>query len=385
MEKGPLQGLSILILDDEARNIDVLQRLLTRSGYREVRATTDAVVALGMFRERSPDLILLDLHMPVMDGFAVMAAVREHNPAGTYLPILVLTGDLETHTKERALSAGATDFVTKPFEATEVLLRIRNLLETRHLHIRLQRYNEELEEKVRERTRELDDAQVEILQRLALAAEYRDDVTGQHAQRVGTIAALLARELGMDEDGADLIQRAAPLHDVGKIGIPDAILLKPGRLTPGEFDVMRTHVAIGARILDGSHFDLLKLAREIALSHHERWDGSGYNGLKGPEIPVSGRLVAVADVFDSLGHERPYKRALPLEEVVETISSERGRHFDPDVVDALLRLVERGILQERGLTGNSTPPRSISSRLEPPPPPSSSDAAHSGTGTPRSV
>jgi putative two-component system response regulator len=384
MERGPLQGLGILILDDEARNIDVLQRLLTRSGYREVRATTDAVEALGMFRGQSPDLILLDLHMPVMDGFAVMAAVREHIPAGTYLPILVLTGDLETHTKERALSAGATDFVTKPFEATEVLLRIRNLLETRYLHLRLQRYNEELEEKVRERTRELDDAQLEILERLALAAEYRDDVTGQHAQRVGAIAALLARELGMDEDSADLIQRAAPLHDVGKIGIPDAILLKPGRLTPSEFDVMRTHVAIGARILDGSHFDLLKLAREIALSHHERWDGSGYNGLKGPEIPVSGRLVAVADVFDSLGHERPYKRALPVDEVIEVMRSERGRHFDPDVLDALLRLVERGTLREKGLTAGGSA-AAVSRRLEPPPPPSSSDAARSGTGTPRSA
>jgi putative two-component system response regulator len=373
MEKGALQGLLILILDDEARNIDVLERLLARSGYKQVRATTNALEALGMFRERSPDLILLDLHMPVMDGFAVMAAVREHIPPGTYLPILVLTGDLETHTRERALSAGATDFVTKPFEATEVLLRIRNLLETRHLHIRLQRYNEELEEKVRERTRELDDAQLEILERLALAAEYRDDVTGQHAQRVGALAALLARELGMDEDGADLIQRAAPLHDVGKIGIPDAILLKPGRLTPSEFDVMRTHVAIGARILDGSHFALLKLAREIALSHHERWDGTGYAGMKGPEIPVSGRLVAVADVFDSLGHERPYKRALPLDDVVEVIKSERGHHFDPDVVDALLRLVERGTLREKGLTGGAATapaPAGVSPPLEPPPPPS---------------
>jgi putative two-component system response regulator len=365
-----LQALEILVLDDELQNIDVLQRLLARAGYQHVRATTDALEALSMFKERSPDLILLDLHMPVMDGFAVMSSVRQHLRPVTYLPILVLTGDLETQTKERALSAGATDFVTKPFEATEVLLRIRNLLETRHLHSRLQHHNQELEGKVRERTRELQQAQLEILERLALAAEYRDDVTGQHAQRVGLLATLLAREVGMDADGADLIRLAAPLHDVGKIGIPDAILLKPGRLTAGEFDVMRSHVTIGARILDGSQFALLKLAREIALSHHEKWDGSGYAGLKGAEIPLSGRLVAVADVFDSLGHERPYKKALPFEDVVEIIQSERGRHFDPDVVDAFLRLVERGTLREKGLSGpNPSHPRRLF-RAELPPPPS---------------
>jgi putative two-component system response regulator len=370
MKMETLQGLEILVLDDELQNIDVLQRLLTRAGYQHVRATTDALQALSMFQQRSPDLILLDLHMPVMDGFAVMASVRQHLPAGTYLPILMLTGDLETQTKERALSAGATDFLTKPFEATEVLLRIRNLLETRYLHTRLQHHNEELERKVRERTRELQEAQLEILERLALAAEYRDDVTGQHAQRVGVMAALLAREIGMDEDGADLIRRAAPLHDVGKIGIPDAILLKPGRLTPGELEVMRTHVEIGARILDGSHFALLKLAREIALSHHEKWDGTGYSGLKGPDIPISGRLVAVADVFDSLGHARPYKQALPIDDVVAVIQSERGHHFDPEVVDAFLRLVESGALRENGLAGpNPSYPRAPF-RAEPPPPPS---------------
>jgi putative two-component system response regulator len=370
MEAETLQGLGILILDDELQNIDVLQRLLVRAGYTQVRATTNAVEALAMFRERSPDLILLDLHMPVMDGFAVMAAVREHLRPGTYLPILVLTGDLENVTKERALSAGATDFVTKPFEATEVLLRIRNLLETRDLHRRLQHHNEELEQKVRERTRELEEAQLEILERLALAAEYRDDVTGQHAQRVGALAALLAREVGMDEDGADLIRLAAPLHDVGKIGIPDAILLKPGRLTPGEFDVMRTHITIGARILDGSHFALLKLAREIALSHHERWDGTGYQGLEGTDIPISGRLVAVADVFDSLGHERPYKKALPVDDVIEVIQSERGRHFDPEVVDAFMRLVQRGTIRERGLSGPSASHPRLPFRAEPQLPPS---------------
>jgi putative two-component system response regulator len=345
-----LRGLRILILDDEARNIDVLQRLLTRAGYVQLQCTTDAPQALEIIREGLPDLILLDLHMPLMDGFEVMARVRDVVPEGTYLPILVLTGDLEHDTRQRALSVGATDFVTKPFEATEVLLRIRNLLVTRYLHLRLQRHNEELEEKVRLRTTELEEAQVEILSRLALAAEYRDDVTGQHAKRVGALSGLLALELGLDRSYAELLERAAPLHDVGKIGIPDAILLKRGSLTPPEFELMRTHIDIGARILGGSRFDLLGLAREIALSHHEKWDGSGYRGLAGDQIPVSGRIVAVADVFDCLSHERPYKSALPFSHVIDMIVIDRGLHFDPAVVDALLRLAERGVLQEVELT-----------------------------------
>jgi putative two-component system response regulator len=340
-----LRSLDILILDDESRNVDVLQRLLARSGYERMRSTTDAREAIASMRERLPDLILLDLHMPVMDGFAVMAAVREFVPEGAYLPILVLTGDLEPDTRQRALSVGATDFVTKPFEATEVLLRIRNLLVTRHLHVRLQRHNEELEEKVRLRTRELEDAQLEILSRLALAAEYRDDVTGHHAQRVGVLSAFLALELGMEKSFADLLQRAAPLHDVGKIGIPDSILLKKGKLTAEEFELMRTHIDIGARILGGSRFDLLIIAREIALSHHEKWDGTGYKGLKGTEIPISGRIVAVADAFDCLSHERPYKMAFSFPDALERIVIDRGLHFDPDVVDALTRLASRGVIE----------------------------------------
>jgi putative two-component system response regulator len=349
-----LRGLRILIVDDESRNLDVLQRLLGKAGYEHLRCTTDAGEGLAYLRERLPDLILLDLHMPGMDGFEVMQEVREYVPEGTYLPILVLTGDLEPDTRQRALSAGATDFVTKPFEASEVLLRIRNLLVTRHLHLRLQRHNEELEEKVRLRTAELEEAQAEIVSRLAVAAEYRDDLTGQHAKRVGTLSGLLALELGLDPRYAELLERAAPLHDVGKIGIPDAILLKKGSLTDEEFEEMRTHIDIGARILGGSRFDLLRLAREIALSHHEKWDGSGYKGVVGEDIPVSGRIVAVADVFDCLSHERPYKAAFPFSRVLDLIVVDRGRHFDPDVVDALLRLVERGVLREAGLVSDAS-------------------------------
>jgi putative two-component system response regulator len=271
-------------------------------------------------------------------------------PHGVYLPILVLTGDTDSHRRERALSAGARDFLTKPFESGEVLLRIKNLLETRLFNKELRGHNETLEEKVRERTHELAEAQVEIIRRLAIAAEYRDDVTGQHAERVGVLAALLAQELGLPPEQVNLIRRAAPLHDVGKIGIPDAILMKPGRLTPKEFDVMKTHTIIGGRILSGSRYPVLELAETIALTHHERWDSRGYELVKGEDIPLVGRIVAVADVFDSLTHERPYKRAFTVDESVDEILRGRGAHFDPNIVDAFSRLLDAGELAELGVT-----------------------------------
>ncbi len=346
-----LEQSRILIVDDEPHNVRLLERLLNRVGYHQITTTTDPRSVPQLFAELEPDLVLLDLHMPHMDGFEVMGQIVPSLPRGTYLPILVLTGDLDPERRERALSAGAKDFITKPFEATEVLLRIKNLLETRQLHQQMRRQNETLEVKVRERTQELAQAQVEILHRLAIAAEYRDDITGQHAERVGMVAALLAQELGLPDEEVKLIRRAAPLHDVGKIGIPDAILMKPGRLTKAEFAIMKTHTVIGGRILSGSRYPLLELARTIALTHHERWDGNGYAGVPGEQIPLVGRIVAVADVFDSLTHERPYKRAFTLAEAVEEILRERGQHFDPDVVDAFGRLLVAGELRSLGVAG----------------------------------
>lgn len=344
-----LETCRILVIDDEQANVDALDRLLHRAGYPWVRTTTDPFLAIEYFREIRPDLVVLDLHMPVKDGFAVMAELAQLVDPGEYLPILVLTGDLDPVLRERALGAGARDFVTKPFEATEVLLRIRNLLETRDLHLRLSGHAGELEEKVEERTRDLADAQLEILSRLAIAAEYRDDVTGQHAERVGALSALIAEEAGLPAEKVELIRWAAPLHDIGKIGIPDAILMKPGKLLPAEYEVMKSHTTIGARILSGSRFPLMQMARKIALSHHERWDGAGYTGLVAEEIPIEGRIVAVADTFDCLTNERPYKAAMPVNQTVELIASERGRHFDPAVVDAFLRLVESGRILEIGI------------------------------------
>jgi putative two-component system response regulator len=202
-----------------------------------------------------------------------------------------------------------------------------------------------LEAKVRDRTRELEAAQIEIIERLARAAEFRDDNTGQHTQRVGQMSALIARQLGMPDTQVALMRRAAPLHDVGKIGIPDSILLKMGKLTTEEFDVVKTHTTIGARILSGGKFPLLRLAEEIAFSHHERWDGTGYARISGTDIPLAGRIVTVADVFDALTQQRPYKPAWPIADAIGEIERQRGRQFDPGVVDAFLRVIEHQHVQ----------------------------------------
>ncbi len=344
MDPSLLLERRILIVDDEPSNVSVLVRLLERHGYREVRGITDPREFDAVFGEFEPDLLLLDLHMPHRDGFSLMEGVRAVVPESEYLPVLVLTGDLAPEVRERALSVGARDFITKPFDLTEVLLRIKNLMEARVLHLELRDYNRTLEERVRERTRELAEAQLEILDRLARAAEYRDDLTGRHAQRVGLLAAELMREVGCDEDEAQLVRWAATLHDVGKIGIPDAILMKPGPLTPAEYELMKSHTAIGDQILSGSRFRLLQMAGEIASSHHERWDGGGYRGLAGEEIPLVGRVVAVADAYDSLTHQRPYKDPVGSDEAADRIVRDRGTHFDPGVVDAFQRLRARGIL-----------------------------------------
>lgn len=329
----------ILIVDDEPANVTLLERTLARWGYANHISTTDAREVVSLFEQHRPDIILLDLMMPHLDGFEVMEQLKPLIPDSCYLPILVLTADITPEAKRKALAGGAKDFLTKPFDATELLLRIGNMLETRRLHLELQGHNQTLEERVRERTAELEDSQVEVLERLSQAAEYRDDDTGQHTQRVGCISALLAEELELPAARVDLLRRAAPLHDVGKIGISDLILLKPGKLTDEEFKTMKTHTVIGAAILRSGHSDLVQLAESIALSHHERWDGSGYpNGLAAEQIPIEGRIVAIVDVFDALTHDRPYKKAWPLQEAIQEIENQSSHHFCPRVVGAFLQL-----------------------------------------------
>lgn len=334
-----LRQMEILIVDDREANRLLLERLLAADGYTRMVLSSrpdevfDACVAGGA------QLILLDLHMPGMDGFDVLRRLQSLGGGVNRPPVIVLTADAHPAAKRQALDLGANDFVSKPLDATEVLLRVRNLLQTRHLQLQLERRNEGLEHLVRERTADLEAARLEVLDRLALAAEYRDDETQEHALRIGRSAEQLARELDVDDVTAYEIKRAAPLHDVGKIGVPDAILLKPGALTEAEYAEMKRHADIGGEMLAGGRAPVLQIAEEIARTHHERWDGGGYPaGLEGEEIPLVGRIVAVADVFDALTHRRPYKEPWPVERAVEEIRSQSGRHFDPRVVDAFDRL-----------------------------------------------
>lgn len=329
----------ILIIDDQEANISLLEAILKRYGYTYLMSKTDPRDTFSAYAEFQPDLILLDLMMPHMDGFEVLVQLKSVIPEGTFLPVLVLTASIDHEMKERALSLGANDFLTKPFDRIEIILRIKNLLDTRLLHVQLQNHSYDLEEEVNERTRSLEQAQIEMLGRLAAAAEYRDGNTGQHIQRVGLMCAMLAKRLGLPSDVVEVLHRAAPLHDIGKIAIPDNILLKPGRLTDKEFEVIKTHTTIGATILRDGNSRFVRVAEEIALTHHERWDGSGYpHGLKGEAIPISGRIMSVVDVFDALTHVRPYKKAWPIEKAREEIRVTSGHHFDPSIVKAFLAM-----------------------------------------------
>jgi putative two-component system response regulator len=335
------KSATILIVDDQDSNLRLLERVLTNAGYSSFVSTSDPLKAVDLYIQYKPDLVVLDLHMPQLDGLGVLERLNAHVPADAYVPVLVLTGDLSPTSKQRALSAGAKDFLGKPFDPLEVVLRIKNLLEARSLYLTLQRQNDVLEDKVAQRRLELEEAQLEILERLGRTAEFRDDDTMQHTQRVGAISARIAEVLGLPSTLARTLRLAAPLHDIGKIGVPDNILLKLGKLTEEEYDKIKTHTSIGARILSGSSHLLLQMAEQIAETHHERWDGNGYlAGLKGEEIPLVSRIVAVADVFDALTHQRPYKDPWPVEEAMREIESQSGLHFDPDVVAALRQVIE---------------------------------------------
>jgi putative two-component system response regulator len=339
VDHTPFSQARILIVDDQLANVRVLQRLLAHAGYTDTLATTDSSDVVRLCREAEPDLVMLDLHMPAPDGFRIPELLGSLTAGRAHLPVLVITADASAATRRRALSLGARDFVGIPFDPTEVQLRVANLLETRRLHLELQGQNEALAERVRERTLELEDARFEVLDRLTLAAEYRDDDTQEHARRIGRTSGLIADRLGLDAETRELLVRAAPLHDIGKIGIPDAILLKPGRLTAEEFEVMKRHALIGAELLAGGRSPVLQSAEEIALTHHERWDGTGYpDGLAADLIPLAGRIVAVADVFDALTHARPYKQAWPIDRAVREICDGSGRQFDPAAIEAFMTL-----------------------------------------------
>jgi putative two-component system response regulator len=339
---------SILVVDDEPANVELLRRLLARSGFMDVTVTTDPTEVKALYRESQPDLIMLDLHMPKLDGFEVMEELARLIAAGDYVPILVLTADVTQESKRRALVGGAKDFLTKPFDPAEVVARVANLLETRTLHLELRRSNELLEEKVRQRTAALWDtishletarkdlrlAQEETIHSLSLAAEFRDDETSHHIERMSRYCSIIAAGMGFDNERCDTIRLAAKMHDVGKIGVSDAILLKPGKLTEEEYEAMKYHAQIGYDILRGASSQLSTAAATVAWTHHEKVDGSGYpRGLTRDEIPIEGRIAAVADVFDALTTNRVYRVAFPLTEALDIMRAGRGKHFDAEILD----------------------------------------------------
>lgn len=332
----------ILIIDDEPGNIAVLERVLKSSGFKNVKSISDARDAIDTFNDFLPDLVLLDLNMPHFNGFQIMDQLKQagKNDPDQYLPVLIVTAQRDHPTRLRALDAGAKDFLTKPLEMTEAVTRIRNHLEMQLLHNQVIEQKRLLEEKVQERTQEVEATRMEIIHRLGRAAEYRDNETGMHVVRMSYLCERLGQELGMPERECKLLLYASPLHDVGKIGIPDYILLKPGKLTEAEYETMKLHPQIGAEILSGGTSELMEMARIIALTHQERWDGSGYpQGLKGEEIPLMGRIVALCDVFDALTSKRHYKEAYSLEKSWEIIESQKGTSFEDSLVETFEKIL----------------------------------------------
>lgn len=336
---------TILIVDDQPSNLLLLSKLLAAEGYTRITETTDPREAEALYLRERPDIVLLDLNMPYLDGFQVMARLREIDPDGA--PILVLTAQIDMETRLRALQGGAVDFVSKPFDRYEVMARIRNQLEVRMLYRKVSEQNESLERIVTERMHELVATRLDIIRRLGRACEFRDNETGAHIERMSRYSYLLGLAAGLNNEQADMLLNASPMHDVGKIGIPDAILLKPGKLTDEEFAIIKTHPVIGGHILAGSNTALLQLAETIALTHHEKWDGTGYPlGLKGDDIPLEGRIVAIADVFDALTSNRLYKKTWRIEDAAEFITKNSGTHFDPTLVALFVTTLPK-ILQVR--------------------------------------
>jgi len=338
----------ILAADDQEETRRILQRALTSLGY-EVEVACDGIEALAKL-PLGADLVLLDARMPGLDGFEVARRIRA-DPQHGDLPIIMVTGLDSREDRLRAVEAGVNDFISKPFELAELRLRTASLLHLKEVTDTLKRHRSELEQTVAKRTADLRlaldgmaeaqrstyAAHLDTIRRLVIAAEYKDRDTAAHIERIGLYSELVATRLNLPPGEVEIIRYASPMHDVGKIGIPDAVLLNPRKLDAEEWEIMKKHTAIGARILHGSPSPVLIAGETIALSHHERWDGSGYpSGLSGESIPLAGRICAVADVFDALTNNRHYRDALPNATVWEMIQAEKGRHFDPTMVDVFV-------------------------------------------------
>jgi len=344
----------LLVVDDQIQNIELLEAFLTPQGYDIIRAQSGKE-ALAILSGNDIDLILLDVMMPGMDGFEVTRRVRE-NPSFQLLPIILVTALREIEDHVKGIEAGCDDFISKPVDKPELIARVRALLKVKAYHDLVQDYQNKMELEIKIRTQELQQsltrtkaASLEIIQRLSIASEYKDEETGNHISRMSRYAAAVARRMGLDETMTEMVLSTAPMHDLGKIGIPDRILLKPAKLSPLEWEIMKRHTLIGAEILKGSEIELIRTGEMIARTHHEKWDGSGYPaGLRGEEIPLYGRITAIADVFDAMTSVRPYKEAFSVEKALDLIRDERGSHFDPAVVDAFFEILDeiRAIKQQ---------------------------------------
>lgn len=334
-EKKPV----ILVVDDEDLNLQLLESMLIPQGYTVIKGR-DGEEAVELAKSALPDVILLDIMMPKINGFEAARLLKE-NSETSIIPVVMVTGLSDVKDRIKALEVGADDFLTKPVDATELRARIRSLLKVKAYNDHMRNYQAELKVEVAKKTEELQKAFQQIksgyldtIYRLSLAAEFKDEDTGAHIKRMAHFATAIAKQMGLGETTVETILYAAPMHDIGKIGVPDNILLKPGKLDSDEWVIMKQHTTFGAKILEGSDDEFLKLAEIIALSHHEKWDGSGYpKGLKGTEIPVPGHITAVADVFDALTTERPYKKAFSLEKSFGIIEKSSGTHFNPEIVD----------------------------------------------------
>jgi putative two-component system response regulator len=354
--KEILRTAKIMIVDDEPINVKLVRKYLVMEGYQNFVLTTDSREVMTLVEKEQPDLLLLDVMMPHVSGLDILAAVRA-SEQWRHLPVIILTAASDQATRRRAIELGVSDFLGKPVDATELVPRIRNVLIVKQHYDHLQKYSEKLEAEVLRRTAELARSRQEVIHCLARAAEFRDDDTGRHVCRVGRYARLIGEELGWKGEQLEMLEQAAQLHDIGKIGIPDSILLKPGKLAPEEMEIMQKHSAfgkkitqslpnhemnvlrghaeLGSKLLQSTDSPILAMAATIAISHHEKFDGTGYPlGLAGDDIPLPGRITAVADVFDALSSKRPYKPPYPAERCFELLREGRGRHFDPQVLDA---------------------------------------------------
>ncbi len=355
-----IRNSKILIVDDEPLVIRVVRRYLAADGYHNFLTVTDSRKTVNVIKAEQPDIVLLDIMMPHLSGIEILKR-RQNDELIKHIPFLILSASSEKSIKREALKLGATEFLSKPVDAIDLVLRVQNSLLVKQHQNQLQEYTFELEQQVRLRTRQIDNSREQIIHCLARAAEFRDNETGGHVIRVGKYAALIARQLGFSDNWCRQLELAAQLHDVGKIGIPDSILLNPGKLSREEFELMKEHCRLGCQIMEplaraevsglkknvrgqfitSTEAPMLGLAANIARTHHEKWDGTGYpDGLRGEEIPIEGRITCVADVYDALCSERPYKPRFSREKCLEIMMSERGTRFDPNVLDVFFERLD---------------------------------------------